>query len=292
MDSSQTKKDNGLINVPNKEALDLECPVCLEGHRNPPIYQCQNGHLICSRCIARPEITVCPSCRHELDKNNKIRNIVAEKMINHMPQPCKYEDKGCPERVFPAEKRELHEKECPCRALPKCPIVQSCRETVTFKDLLDHMKTAHPEVQPLGNRGTVRASKILQPGKTLTCKGNANVCWLPHVFESHGLLFFDKMLVKKGILYMWIYANATPEETKDFVCTIQILDTKDQNHSMTFKGKPVSVDKTVEDVIKEEENCLMLPVSLVDKQFWRIDNKLQFSMEVTKRAQKRKWSWF
>ena len=29
---------------------ELECPVCLQLPRNPPIFQCENGHLICCDC--------------------------------------------------------------------------------------------------------------------------------------------------------------------------------------------------------------------------------------------------
>ena len=39
----------------------LECPVCLETVTEPPIYRCQQEHLICSTC--RAKIKECPECR-------------------------------------------------------------------------------------------------------------------------------------------------------------------------------------------------------------------------------------
>ena len=38
---------------------ELECPVCMEISR-PPIYQCEEGHIICAAC--KPILTQCPSC--------------------------------------------------------------------------------------------------------------------------------------------------------------------------------------------------------------------------------------
>jgi len=38
---------------------ELECPVCLEISR-PPIYQCPEGHLVCSAC--KPLLKTCPQC--------------------------------------------------------------------------------------------------------------------------------------------------------------------------------------------------------------------------------------
>lgn len=38
---------------------ELECPVCCQLPRNPPVYQCENGHLICQVC--KPKMNeICP----------------------------------------------------------------------------------------------------------------------------------------------------------------------------------------------------------------------------------------
>ena len=40
------------------------CPVCFESLRPPVrILQCINGHLVCERCRAQPQVEVCPTCR-------------------------------------------------------------------------------------------------------------------------------------------------------------------------------------------------------------------------------------
>merc|ERR1719341_2699266 len=41
-----------------------ECPVCLEDLRPPlKIFNCRNGHLICSVC--KPKVDICTNCREE-----------------------------------------------------------------------------------------------------------------------------------------------------------------------------------------------------------------------------------
>ena len=56
----------------------LECPVCLETPKSGPLYQCENGHIICSGCNAK--VNRCPECRVTLP-NVRIRNLFAEKQL-------------------------------------------------------------------------------------------------------------------------------------------------------------------------------------------------------------------
>jgi len=56
---------------------ELECPICLELSR-PPIYQCPEGHIICSQC--RPKVTRCPVCRFVFHGTPAIRNRYIERL--------------------------------------------------------------------------------------------------------------------------------------------------------------------------------------------------------------------
>ena len=55
---------------------ELECPVCLEISR-PPIYQCPEGHLICSAC--KPLLKSCCLCETKFT-DPPIRCRFAEKL--------------------------------------------------------------------------------------------------------------------------------------------------------------------------------------------------------------------
>ena len=56
---------------------ELECPVCLSLPREAPIYQCENGHMVCKNCL--PKLKECPVCKRPIGKT---RCLMAEKVIN------------------------------------------------------------------------------------------------------------------------------------------------------------------------------------------------------------------
>ena len=45
-----------------------KCPVCYErlSSRPGPVYQCEEGHLVCARCGDRSKVVHCPVCRGEM----------------------------------------------------------------------------------------------------------------------------------------------------------------------------------------------------------------------------------
>lgn len=58
----------------------LECPVCFDTIP-PPVYQCQNGHLVCSRCRVRSER--CAICR---EKYTPGRSLLAEQVYQSITE--------------------------------------------------------------------------------------------------------------------------------------------------------------------------------------------------------------
>ena len=71
----------------------LECQVCWEVPSGPPIYQCENGHILCKSCY--PKLGTCPSCNIGL---RSMRCLVAEKILEKVAVPCKFAKNGCSER--------------------------------------------------------------------------------------------------------------------------------------------------------------------------------------------------
>lgn len=78
---------------------DLKCVVCMDfpsGH----IYQCQNGHLLCTDChhrVVESPKCVCPSCRVKLSRDSPSRNIFAETVLSTVVVPCT--NPGCSEKL-------------------------------------------------------------------------------------------------------------------------------------------------------------------------------------------------
>ena len=123
----------------------LECPVCLEDMKDPPIFQCENqqGHSLCSKCHTslRNEKKPCPVCREPL--NNR-RNLSLEHMVEKLPNKitCKFD--GCDFKRSNREAVEKHEEgECENRLVP-CAF---CNEKVEMKGLVKHLIGKHERSQ-------------------------------------------------------------------------------------------------------------------------------------------------
>ncbi|XP_067129344.1 E3 ubiquitin-protein ligase SIAH1B-like [Centruroides vittatus] len=115
----------------------LTCPVCYD-LAQPPVYQCTNGHLICSSC--RPRIDLCPTCRESL---GHIRSLVVEQLASTLSFPCAHQSYGCPFRA-PLLQREEHQKSCHFRPMT-CPFPESrCSWEGDHTTLLTHLQQRHP----------------------------------------------------------------------------------------------------------------------------------------------------
>jgi len=105
---------------------ELECPVCLQIPREGPVAMCPVGHLVCKNC--RVNVTTCPTCRRQMLQDGT--NILANKMIEEIPHPCKYSQFGCEIKKRKIE-LEKHEARCPERTI-KCPFLH-CRDEVQIR---------------------------------------------------------------------------------------------------------------------------------------------------------------
>ena len=70
---------SGRATLLSKEDLRdiLECPICFNIPREGPIYQCENGHIVCKSCF--PKCEKCPQCNMKM---TKCRNLHLEKLID------------------------------------------------------------------------------------------------------------------------------------------------------------------------------------------------------------------
>ena len=57
----------------------LECPVCMETIKSVPVYQCNNGHVICKDCIKK--LNNCPICRND---SAPARSLQLEKIVQRL----------------------------------------------------------------------------------------------------------------------------------------------------------------------------------------------------------------
>ncbi|XP_023347929.1 E3 ubiquitin-protein ligase SIAH1B [Eurytemora carolleeae] len=111
----------------------LECPVCFNIPRKPPIFQCENGHLICAEC--KPRILSCPQCR----KPFRGRLLFAESLLDRVPVPCRYQTEGCDLEVVCGY---IEEHEARCHFGPtSCSYSEyGCTEVITRMELGKHQE--------------------------------------------------------------------------------------------------------------------------------------------------------
>ena len=64
----------------------LECPICFKTIDSVPVYQFQNGHVVCKNC--HPKLKTCSICRVDVIKKAKrdgpIRNLKLEEMVERL----------------------------------------------------------------------------------------------------------------------------------------------------------------------------------------------------------------
>ncbi|GAB2288899.1 hypothetical protein Dimus_023204 [Dionaea muscipula] len=114
----------------------LDCPICF----NPltlPVYQCGNGHIVCSSCCGQLQ-NKCPSCCKPIARNNRCRGV--EKVIESAKSYCCYADYGCKALV---SYYELHKHQKTCKYPPcSCPFFD-CLFRGSASKLSQHISLKH-----------------------------------------------------------------------------------------------------------------------------------------------------
>ncbi|XP_020572004.1 putative E3 ubiquitin-protein ligase SINA-like 6 [Phalaenopsis equestris] len=178
----------------------LRCPICFNP-LTPRIYQCRNGHIVCSHCCPKLK-NRCHVCSQPLGRR---RCIALEKVIESIKSPCKHANFGCRAILSFAEK-VAHEKYCRYPSL-FCPI-SNCRFFGSRSLLFAHAKQNHLGISMnfLYNRFFMIALKNKQPFMILlgedgyiylllntreNCRGNmlSVICMGPSIPEDEEFLY-------------------------------------------------------------------------------------------------------
>jgi len=129
--------------LPNWVAKSLECPVCLETIKDPPVYLCEKGHGLCQTCREplKAQNLPCPVCRGKL---TDARSLAVEDILEQLPKiKCKYE--GCTFGRSDDQIVKKHENECKDRLIA-CRI---CLKAISLSKLYGHLENEHYKI-PVG----------------------------------------------------------------------------------------------------------------------------------------------
>ena len=136
--TSAGSKRKANVSLEDLVAEKLECPVCLQTIKDPPVFLCTNGHELCHKCREPLKIEgkPCPVCQGEL---LDVRSRFAEKMLEELPKnECKHD--GCTfSRADTALVKRHEEKECSLRPV-NCI---SCQKQIPLCQIYDHYVNFH-----------------------------------------------------------------------------------------------------------------------------------------------------
>ena len=83
--ASAAKKRKADVAFPDWVTKSLECPVCWETIKDPPVYLCEKGYALCQACREplKAQDKPCPVCRGKLVDT---RNLAVENMLEQLQQ--------------------------------------------------------------------------------------------------------------------------------------------------------------------------------------------------------------
>jgi len=255
-DGKQASSDGATkFSVSADELKDvLECPVCLKVPRQPPIYQCERGHCICSVCHAK--LTNCPVCRIPLGKT---RSLIFEKVLSKMPHSCKFSDYGC-KMEHTKTTLECHEKDCGYR-LVNC-VDLACQTQVPMAQLVEHMKKDHERGDFVHTESNTYRSHFIVQSSDFT----GEIMWISdHIVFEDRHFFRECCRSKDGQWFVWVYMIGSRKECEEYIYTVKIMS-DGREEELMYRGRCVPLDIAKEKLV-QVGNCLIFPDATA-KRFW------------------------
>ena len=226
----------------------LTCPVCLSLPQSKPIYQCDNGHIICKSC--HEQLNTCPQCRIPLGNN---RNLIAENLLEAISKPCCFAKHGCQVMLLPDQKEEDHEKSCLYREVkcPLCPLGPPWHfggfpEKISAKEFRNHLQTLHHKHTTAFStenvfQGKIKSKDIFPKMKTDASNHIAAEIRKALVCFSYENQDFILMISKNqsGPLFVWIFGVGTQEQMSKLYYNIELWS---QDCRITWTDTVTSID--------------------------------------------------
>ena len=233
-----------------------------------PLQQCENGHMICNSC--RPKLKTCPICSAAL---NNLRCLIAEKLLEELPQKCCYSKHGCTVELI-KEERLRHEKICKHREV-KCP-ENGCSCLVPMSTLVDHLRLIHPGITWHPNKQLLLLKLTKERFVLKPCDSFIRTRPIYIIVEDKG--FYSTMArdEKNGLWFFWVTMIGQKEEASRWVAEISISNEPDAK--LIFKRHVLPYGDPWKEVIEKGEDILVVP-DIILKQFRNHDGHLKITLE-------------
>ncbi|CAL5096992.1 unnamed protein product [Urochloa decumbens] len=137
--SSASCPDNSVVRDVTVNSSALDCGICFLPLK-PPIFQCNVGHVVCSRCHDKLGVPCsCHVCR-ALTPGGYQRCHAMEQLVDSIRIPCPHAAHGCTDRPV-YHNSEVHAKAC--AHAPCCCPEQGCSFVGSTAALLQHFTALH-----------------------------------------------------------------------------------------------------------------------------------------------------
>lgn len=223
-----------------KDALD--CTICLDIPKNDPVYQCENGHILCKEC--RENITDCPVCRVKL---GSLRNLAIEKVLAKCPRPCEYSNYGC---IVKLTKEALDVHKDVCKYKPLQCLHPVCKEFVPMIEIPSHMNQEH---------NVVKVDSYLIQYDNMNTYIKSHGQFIPAHLTFQGSNFYSfvwRTFSPPSRWHFWLYIVGTPSDSKSYIYTVKI-NAPEYNEEFSYKGQPVSL-RIEKSKISNMNRCLTI----------------------------------
>ena len=211
----------------------FECPICFD-YAVPPIYQCQNGHLVCQSCSGK--ITSCPTCRVSITEPS-IRNLQLDRLANTFQFPCKFNSNGCRWKSYWFKKRE-HEENCDYISY-SCPCPGStCKWTGLLPQVMPHLTENHKSIT------TLNGEDIVFLATDINLKGAVDWVMIQSCFNHYFLLVLEKQESKSGQqqFFAIVQLIGSPKEAEKFRYRLELNScTSDRTRRLQWEASPRSI---------------------------------------------------
>ena len=251
----------------------FDCVICLEFPEDSPVYQCENGHVLCSSCHAR--VVNCPTCRVKL---RRIRCLAAEKVLAKFGKPCKYNIQGCKVRLS-HDSLETHEARCGFRRV-KCPF-PSCKDTVTIAKIVRHIERwshTHEVLKADVSEDTIIWGPIKE---VILSRGSKKLGLVRFMLDDiYFLSICWRNLALEGRWFICIYCISEVNDKENFEFTAKIKNNySGEEHIYSGPCIDLSLDR---EHVEKNEKCL----SFNDATAKRLceDDKITVNFEIRRAA--------
>eukprot|EP00092_Neocalanus_flemingeri_P108084 GFUD01138748.1.p1 GENE.GFUD01138748.1~~GFUD01138748.1.p1 ORF type:complete len:330 (+),score=82.64 GFUD01138748.1:13-1002(+) len=257
-------------NLVNKLHERIECPVCLEIPETGPVFNCLNGHLVCSKCKSNS----CPTCRAKMSEG---KSLLAVTVLENIEHKCR--NQQC-DQLLPLAEIGAHRKVCTHRLI-KCPATL-CEDKVSFCSLIDHLMTDCSHSCAKEEKKIDDLTSL--EGFFISFNVFEGEEYKTETFLWNGNYFFFNTITANGHWTFHVEMLGDEEECSKYRSQLVLHKHKDieadDDYVYRFTGKPCSVEEEKDSKKETGLNVSNKMITKLSRQVMKDDDDYDFKISI------------